>query len=148
MVTAQKITIRPPCAGDKWLRRWDNRIEQILWSALPLWGINGFGFFWPRGADDMKRRNVAALDKDPDEDPPKRSLRKDFSNNCLADFVTKNTRRFFLKMKIDQKFPTEPLAHGMVNQAIWWPESWYKGSKSQMTLQNVGWHLFKNTAGL
>jgi len=66
----------------------------------------------------MKRRNVAALDKDPDEDPPKRSLRKDFSNNCLADFVTKNTRRFFPKMKIDQKFPTEPLAHGMVNQAI------------------------------
>jgi len=33
--------------------------------------------------------------------------RKDFSNNCLADFVTKNTRRFFLKMKMDQKFLTE-----------------------------------------
>ena len=52
----------------------------------------------------MKRRMVAALDKDGDEDPPKRALRKDFSNNCLADFVTKNTRRFFLKMKMDQKF--------------------------------------------
>jgi len=50
---------------------------------------------------------VAALDKDGDEDPPKRALRKDFSNNCLADFVTKSTRRFFLKMKVDQKFLTE-----------------------------------------
>jgi len=37
---------------------------------------------------------------------PKRALRKDLSNNCLADFVTKNTRRF-LKMKMDQKFLTE-----------------------------------------
>ena len=50
---------------------------------------------------------VAALDEDGDENPPKRTLRKEVSNNCLADFVTKNTRRFFLKMKMDQKFLTE-----------------------------------------
>ena len=37
------------------------------------------------------------------EDPFKRALRKDFSNNCSADFVTKNTRHFFPNMKIDQK---------------------------------------------
>jgi len=55
----------------------------------------------------MKRQMVAAFDKDGDEDPPKRTLRKDFSKNCLADFVTKNTRRFFLNMKMHQKFLTE-----------------------------------------
>jgi len=50
---------------------------------------------------------VAALDEDGDEDPPKRNVRNDFSNNCLADFVRKNTRRFLLNMKMDQKFLTE-----------------------------------------
>jgi len=53
----------------------------------------------------MKRRTVAALDKD--QDPPKGVLKKDFSNNCLANFVTKNPRCFFLKMKMDQKFLME-----------------------------------------
>ena len=37
-------------------------------------------FFDQEVPDDMKRRMVAALDKDGDEDPPKRVLRKDFSN--------------------------------------------------------------------
>ena len=55
----------------------------------------------------MKRQMIAALDKDGNEDHAKRALRKDFSNNCLADVVTKNTSHFFLKMKIDQKFLTE-----------------------------------------
>jgi len=44
---------------------------------------------------------VATLDKDGDEDPPKGALRKDFSNNCLVEFLTKNTCRFFLTMKMD-----------------------------------------------
>jgi len=64
-------------------------------------------FFDQEVPDDMKRRMVAALDKDGDEDSPKRALRKDFSNNYLADFVTKSTRRFFLKMKMDQKLLME-----------------------------------------
>ena len=67
----------------------------------------GLAFFDQQVPDNMKRRVVAALDKDGDEDPPKGALRKDFSNNCLADFVTKNTRHFFLKMKMDPKFLTE-----------------------------------------
>ena len=37
-------------------------------------------FFDQEVPDDMKGRMVAALDKDGDEDPPKRVLRKDFSN--------------------------------------------------------------------
>ena len=45
-------------------------------------------FFDQEVPDNMKRRMVAALDKDGDEDPPKGALRKDFSNNYLADFVT------------------------------------------------------------
>ena len=49
---------------------------------------------------------VAAHDKH-GEDPPKRAARNNFSNNCLADFVIKNTRRFFIKMKIDERFLTE-----------------------------------------
>jgi len=97
----------------------------------------------------MKRRMVAAFDKDGDEDPPKRTLRKYFSKNCLADFVTKNTRRVFLNMIMDHKFLTEdPNDSWNDNQAIRWPESWHKESKSQMTLQSVGWFLFKNTTGL
>jgi len=52
---------------------------------------------------------VAALDKDPGEETPKCAPRKDFSNNCLADLITKNTHRFFLKTKMDQKFLTEDL---------------------------------------
>ena len=64
-------------------------------------------FFDQEVPDDMKRRMVAAHDKDENEDDPKRALIKDFSNSCLADFVTKNTRHFFLKMKIDQKFLTK-----------------------------------------
>ena len=50
---------------------------------------------------------VAALDKDGNEDPPKCTLRKDFSNYCLADFVAKSKGHFCLKMKIDQKFLEE-----------------------------------------
>ena len=61
-------------------------------------------FFDQEVPDDMKQRMVAALDKDGNEDSPKYVLRKDFSNNCVADFVTKNTSHFFTKMIIDQKF--------------------------------------------
>ena len=50
---------------------------------------------------------VAALDKDGDEDP--RTLRKEFSNNCLADFVRKEHMSLLPKMKMDQKFQTEGL---------------------------------------
>jgi len=64
-------------------------------------------FFDLEVSGDIKRRMVAALDKDGDKDPPELALRKDFSNNCLADFATKNTRRFFLKIQMDQKFLTK-----------------------------------------
>ena len=60
-------------------------------------------FFEQEVSDDMKRRMVAAFDKDGDEDPPKRALRKGFSKNCLADVVTDNICCLFLKMKMDQK---------------------------------------------
>ena len=86
----------------------------------------------------MKRRMVAALDKDPDEHPPKCAPRKDFSNNCLADLITKNTRRFFLKTKMDQKFLTEESGLWNDQPGYLMAESWYKEPKSQMTLQSVG----------
>ena len=50
---------------------------------------------------------AATLDKDRNEDPHKRALRKEILTNCLADFASKNTRHFFLKMKINQKFLNE-----------------------------------------
>ena len=80
-------------------------------SAGQLWYLSeelvALAFFDQNVPDDMKRQMVAALDKHGDEDPPKRAVRNDFSNNCLADFVTKNTRRFFTKIKMDEKFLTK-----------------------------------------
>jgi len=84
----------------------------------------------------MKRRMVAGIDKDLGEDLPKCALKKDLLN--LADLITKNTRRFFLKMKMDQKFLTEEPGSWNDQPSCVVAESWYKESKPQMTLQSVG----------
>jgi len=81
---------------------------------------------------------VAALDKNLDEDPPKCAPRKDFSNNCLADLIIKNIHPFFLKMKMDQKLLTEDPGSWNDQPGYLMAESWYKESKSQVTLQSVG----------
>ena len=63
-----------------------NEFSGQLWYLSE--GLVALTFFDQEVPDDMKRRMVAALDKDGDEDLPKRALRKHFSNNYLADFVT------------------------------------------------------------
>jgi len=78
----------------------------------------------------MKRQMVTALDKDPDEDPPKCAPRKDFSNNCLADLITKNSRHFFLKMKMDQTFLPEDPGSWNDQPGYLMAETWYKESTS------------------
>jgi len=93
---------------------------------------------------------VAALDKD-GEDLPKRTLWKDFSNKCMADFVTQNARPFFLKLKMDQIFHTE-------DPGSWNDQPGYylmtrklaQGIQVTNDTAEWGWHSFKNTctAGL
>jgi len=82
MVTAQKITLRPLCRGVS--NCVDGTITLNKFSGQPwyFWGISGFGFFDQEVPDHTKWRMVAAHDKDGDEDPPKRSLRKDFQKTA------------------------------------------------------------------
>ena len=45
-----------------------------------------------------------SLSKVEDEEPSKCSQRDSCKYKCLADFVTINTKQFFQKLKLDQKF--------------------------------------------
>ena len=55
----------------------------------------------------MKRQMVVSLNKVGDEEQSKHPQRDNCENKCLADFVTFNTRQFFQKLKLDQKFLEE-----------------------------------------
>ena len=90
---------------------------------------------------------VAALDKDGNEDPPKCTLRKDFSNYCLADFVAKSKGHFCLKMKIDQKFLEEDPGSWNDQPGYLMTRKLVQGIQVTNDTAECGWHLFKNTIG-
>jgi len=75
MVTAQKMTLRPLVQGVN--NCVDGTITLNQFSGQ-LWCLSeelvALDFFDQEVPDDMKRRMVAAFDKDGDEDPLKRAL--------------------------------------------------------------------------
>ena len=89
----------------------DKRIETTAPNNLSgqLWYLSekllASAFFDQKEPYERKRQMVSALDKHRDKDPLKSAARNDFSKNSLADFVLKNTRRFFPEMKNRRKVP-------------------------------------------
>ena len=66
----------------------DKRIGATALNKLSgqLWYLSeelvSLAFFFYQNVSEMKRQMVAALNKNGDEDSPKRVVRNNFSNNC------------------------------------------------------------------
>ena len=101
-------------------------------------------FFNQEASDDMKRRMVAALDKDRNLNPPKCGLRDVVLNNCLTDFVTKTTCHF-LKIKSNQK--KEDPGSWNVQPGYLIARKLVQGIQVTNNTADQRGNLFKNTTG-
>ena len=119
-----------------------NKLSGHLWYLSEE--LVALAFFDQEVPDDMKRQMVVSLSKVGDEEPSKRPQREDCENKCLADFVTINTRQFFQKLKLDQKFLDEDPSTWKDHDAF---SQLYDASKvfqSLMIVEKEVWLLFKN----